>query len=357
MLRSAIVLLLIALATIFSACAKEEKESEKTIKILGSGATFPQPQLEKWIDEYSKINPNVKIEYTGKGSGAGQNDFKNGLVDFACSDPPVKEKLWKELEKQGKPLQFPIIIGAIAVVYNVPGADDLKLSKDVLVDIFLGKIEYWDDPRIKELNPNINLPHEKIMVVHRSDSSGTTAVFTEYLSKISEEWRNSVGSGKVVDWPADKIGRGLGGKGNAGVVAIIKQNPYTIGYVELAYAIKENLQVALIENKEGKFVKPTKETIQEAVSKTSLNIPPPTEGYREKIEMFLDAPGENSYPIIAFSHMIVWSDYEDEKAKALSDFIKWIMTEGQKDEYIIEGYVGLPKEVAEIGLKAAEMIK
>ncbi len=349
------VLLLAVILLMFSAC--EKKEESGKITIIGSGATFPQPQIEKWIDEYSKINPSVKIEYTGKGSGAGQNDFKNGLVDFACSDPPIKEKLWKELEKQGKPLQFPIIIGAIAVVYNLPNVDDLNLSRDVLVDIFLGKIEYWDDPRIKEINPNANLPHEKIIVVHRSDSSGTTAVFTAYLSKISSEWENSIGSGKVVDWPADKIGRGLGGKGNQGVAAIIKQTPYTIGYVELAYAIKENLKIASIENKDGNFVKPTKETIKEAVSMVSMNFPKPTEGYKEDIESFLDAPGSMSYPIIAFSHMIVWSNYEDKKAEALREFIKWIMTAGQRDENILTGYVGLPKEVAKIGLEAAEMIK
>ncbi len=348
--------LLIGLLLIFSACTEEKKEQEK-ITILGSGSTFVQPQLEKWIVEYSKINPSVKIEYVSKGSGAGQNDFKNRLVDFACSDPPIKEKLWKELEKQGKPLQFPIIIGAIAVVYNLPNVDDLKLSKDVLADIFLGKIEYWDDERIKKLNPNANLPHEKIIVVHRSDSSGTTAVFTTYLSKISEEWRKNVGSGKVVDWPADKIGRGLGGKGNEGVTAIIKQTPYTIGYVELAYAVKENLKIASIENREGNFVKPTEESIKSAVSMVSMNFPKPTEGYKENIEALLDAPGENSYPIVALTHMIVWGDYEDKKAVAMKEFIKWIMTTGQKDEYILQGYISLPEEVAKIGLEAAEMIR
>lgn len=336
---------------------RRERADREEIVLTGSGATFPQPQIEKWIDLYTKRNPGVKIEYTGKGSGGGQNDFKNGLVDFACSDPPLKEDLWRELEKRGQPLQFPIIIGAISVVYNLPGVDNLRLSKDALVAIFLGDIEYWDDPIIKELNPEAQLPHEKIIVVHRSDSSGTTAVFTTYLSIISEEWRENAGAGKVVDWPVDKLGRGLGGKGNQGVTAIIKQNPNTIGYVELAYSINENLQAALIENKDGNFVAPSPETIKSAVSRAGASVPPPTEGYKEKLEQFLDAPGENSYPIIAFSHMIVWSEYPSDKAEAIRDFITWILTEGQKDENIMTGYVGLPEEVAEIGLSAAEIIK
>ena len=333
------------------------REEGGEIVLVGSGATFPQPQIEKWIDLYTKRNPGVKIEYTGKGSGGGQNDFKNGLVDFACSDPPLKEDLWRELEQKGQPLQFPVIIGAVSIVYNLPGVDNLRLSKGALVAIFLGKIEYWDDPMIKELNPKASLPHKKIIVVHRSDSSGTTAIFTTYLSILSEEWREKVGAGKVVDWPVDKLGRGLGGKGNQGVAAIIKQNPNSIGYVEFAYSINENLQTAFIENMDGNFVAPSPETIKSAISRVSANVPPPTEGYKEKLEQFLEAPGENSYPIIAFSHMIVWGEYSPDKAEVIKDFITWVLTEGQKDENIMTGYVGLPEEVAEIGLSAIEIIK
>ncbi len=347
-------LLILSILILLPMCAEKEK---KYITISGSGATFPQPQLEKWITEFMKEYPNVKIEYYGGGSGKGLNDFKKGLVDFALSDPPVKESLWRELEKKGQVLQFPIIVGAIAIVYNIPGVDDLKLSKDVLVDIFLGKIEYWDDKRIKELNPDKNLPHEKIIVVHRSDSSGTTEVFTTYLSLISDEWKKKVGSGKVVDWPVDKLGRGLGGRGNQGVVAILKQTPYTIGYVELAYAIKENLQIAYIENAEGNFVKPNKDTIKEAMENVAAFVPDITRGYEEKVEMFLNAKGKNSYPIVAFSHMIVWKDYPDEKAEVIKNFIRWIMTKGQEDKYIVTGYVSLPTRIAELGLKAAEIIE
>ncbi len=328
------------------------KTSVKRITLIGSGATFPQPQVEKWITVYTKINPNVMIEYTGKGSGGGQNDFKQGLVDFACSDPPLKESLWNDLKKKGQPLQFPIIVGAVVVVYNVPGVEKLKLSNDVLADIFLGKIEYWDDARIKELNPDVNLPHERIIVVHRSDSSGTTKIFTTYLSLVSDEWNDKVGAGKVVDWPVDKQGRGVGGKGNQGVVTAIKNNPYSIGYTELAYVLKENLKMAALQNKAGNYVTASPETIKSAISRVSMNIPSPYEGYKEDMKSLLNADGENSYPIVAVSHMVVWEDYPDEgKEKAIREFVRWILTEGQKDQYVVAGYVGLPGDVAEKMLK------
>jgi len=356
-------MLVLVLALILAGCTQQSKPTEtkteqtEAIKIYGSGATFPQPQIEKWISLYENVNPNVKIEYTGKGSGGGQNDFKEGLVDFACSDPPVKEKLWRELEKMGQPLQFPIIVGAVAVVYNVPGVEELKLDGKTLADIFMGKIEYWDDPAIKDLNPNVNLPHEKIIVIHRSDSSGTTKIFTTYLCLVSGEFKEKVGSGKIVNWPVDNIGRGLGGKGNAGVVAILKQTPYSIAYTELAYALKENLKMVALRNKAGNYVKANEDTIKSAISAIKAYIPSPEEGYKEDITQFLNADGEKSYPIVAFSHVLLWKSHLKEKAKAIKDFFTWVLTEGQKSENIIEGYVGLPKDVAEIGLKAVKSIE
>lgn len=347
------IVVLCVLAILLLGCAEqiEQKTEQKTgqqeeVVISGSGATFPQPQIEKWIDLYTSSHPEVKIEYTGKGSGGGQNDFKQGLVDFACSDPPLKEGLWRELEKKGQPLQFPIIIGAVVVAYNLPGDYELGLDGETLADIFMGKIEYWDDPRIKELNPEVELPHEKIVVIHRSDSSGTTQIFTTYLSLVSEEWNERVGSGKVVNWPVDELGRGVGGKGNQGVVTALKNNPYSICYTELAYVYKENLKAVAIKNKAGNFVKPTPETIKAAASQAQISVPAPTEGYREDIKAFLNVDGENAYPIVAFSHMVVWSHYPDEaKDRAIKDFVKWILTEGQKDENIVQGYVGLPADL------------
>ncbi len=311
--------------------------------------------MEKWIDVYSTINPNIKIEYTGKGSGGGQNDFKQGLVDFACSDPPVKERLWKELEKKGKPLQFPIIVGAVVLAYNVPGVDSLRLSGKVVADMFIGEIEYWDDPTIKTLNPGLNLPHKKIIVIHRSDSSGTTSIFTNYLSLVSEEWKEKVGAGKTVEWPVDGMGRGVGGKGNPGVVAAIKSTPYSIGYTELAYVYKEKLKTVALKNKAENFVQPSEKTIKAAVAEISMNIPSPEKGYGEDVKALLNAGGKESYPIVALSHMIIWDSYSDSaKGKAIKEFVKWVLTEGQKPENIVSGYVGLPQELTTRLVKSLE---
>lgn len=320
------------------------------ITLLGSGATFPQPQLEKWIDIYGTANPDVKIEYTGKGSGGGQNDFKQGLVDFACSDPPLKESLWRELERDGQPLQFPVIVGAVVVAYNLPGINDLKLDGETLSGIMMGEIEYWDDSSIKKRNPDTSLPHEKIIVIHRSDSSGTTDIFTNYLSVVSNEWDSKVGAGKTVEWAIDKEGRGVGGKGNPGVITAIKDNPYSIGYTELAYVYRENLNTVEIMNKAGNYISPSPESIKEAVSKVSSSIPSLHEGYKEDTRALLNAEGDNSYPIVAFSHMLIWQNYDTRgmaKEQALKDFVVWSLTEGQKETYLVKGYVGLPDDVRE----------
>ncbi len=348
-------------------CVGESKNKSSTIIIRTTGATFPKYQIQKWINDYQKTHPNVKIEYEGGGSGHGQETFLKGLTDIGRTDPPVKESMWKRFLSTGdQPLQFPEIVGAVVITYNIPEIGDktLNLSRDVLADIFLGKIEYWDDDRIKKLNPGVadKLPHKKIIVVHRSDASGTTAIFTTYLSLISKEWADKVGAGKTVDWPVDKIGRGVAGKGNSGVVATLKSTPHSIAYTELSYAIEEKLPVAALENKNGNFVKPTDETIKAAVSAVKANIPNPTEGYKENLKQMLDAPGNNSYPIVAFTHFLVWENkngkhYSSEKAKAIKDFLTWVLTEGQKPEHLAPGYVGLPEDVAKIGLNAVNMIK
>ncbi|ADG14070.1 phosphate ABC transporter, periplasmic phosphate-binding protein [Methanocaldococcus infernus ME] len=346
------------------ATAGEEKTANKVIVIRTTGATFPKYQIQKWIEDYQKINPNVKIEYEGGGSGHGQEAFLKGLTDIGRTDPPVKESMWKKfLETGDQPLQFPEIVGAVVVTYNVPEIGDktLKLDGDTLAEIFLGKIEYWDDPKIKALNPDLNLPHQKIIVIHRSDSSGTTAIFTTYLSLASKEWPEDL-VGKLINWPVDKEGRGIGQKGNSGVVAALTKTPYSIAYTELSYAIENNLPVAALKNKAGNFVKPTDETIKAAVSGVKAYIPDPTEGYKEDLKQMLNAPGENSYPIVAFTHFLVWENkngkhYSPEKAKAIKEFIKWVLTEGQKPEHLAPGYVGLPEDVAKIGLKAVDMIK
>ncbi len=353
MRRSLGLLVAIAIASIFLGCIGQEgKETQKEVKIYGSGASFPAPQIDKWIHEFRKANPKIIVEYTSKGSGAGINDFKQKLVHFACSDPPVKESEWQELQKLGKPIQFPFVVGAIVVVYNLP-VEDLKLDGVTLARIFMGEIEFWDDEAIKSLNPDVKLPHEKIVVIHRSDSSGTTEIFTSYLSIVSEDFRKKVGAGKLVDWPVDKLGRGFGGKGNEGVSAMLRQTPNSIAYVELAYAIQEKLKTASLKNAEGYFVRADEKTISSAMLSSSSFIPDPKEGYKEDPKIFLNAKGKDSYPIVAFSHVLLWESYPNkEEEEAVKTFWKWVLTDGNK--HIISGYVPVPETVAKIALSSLE---
>ncbi len=334
-----------------------------TIILRTTGATFPQYQVQKWIDTYQKSNPNVKIEYEGGGSGHGQDAFMQGLSEIGRTDPPVSESTWSKFEDTGDmPLQFPEVVGAVVISYNIPGVGDIKLSQDALVGIFIGDIEYWDGAKITGQNPGINLPHEKIIVVHRSDSSGTTAIFTTYLSVINSTWDKQVGAGKTVQWPTDDMGRGLGGKGNPGVVSTLKQTDYSICYTELSFAIEESLPTAYLENADGNYTEPTDSSIQAAVAGVSSNIPPPDKGYSENLKQLLNAQGNDSYPIVAFTHMLVWKNidgkhYTHDDVTAIKDFMKWVLTDGQKPENLAPGYVGLPEDVANIGLSAINQIQ
>ncbi len=333
------------------------------ITLRTTGATFPQYQIQRWIKDFMKEYPNIKVEYEGGGSGHGQEMFLKGLTDIGRTDPPVKESTWKKFLATGdQPLQFPEIVGAVVVAFNVPGVNELKLDGETLARIFAGNIEYWDDPAIKWLNPGVKLPHRKIVVVHRSDSSGTTAIFTTYLSLVSPTFAEKVGSGKLVNWPVDRMGRGIGGKGNPGVVAALKSTKYSIAYTELAFSENENLNVVALKNKDGYFVLPTSENIKAALSGVKSYIPKPEEGYKEDLKQLLNAPGKNSYPIVAFTHFLIWKNvngkhYSREKVEAIKKFIKWVLTEGQKPEHLEVGYVGLPAEIAKIGLDAVNSME
>lgn len=338
------------------------QEEKSKVYLRGSGATFPLPLYEEWIEEFMNEQNNIIVDYEGIGSGAGQEQFFKGLTDFCGSDPPLSHEKW--LEYKGKVLQLPTILGAVVVTYNVPEISrniHLNISGETLALIYKGEIEYWDDPHIKSLNPAIadRLPHQKIIVAHRSDASGTTQIFTTFLHKSAPDiWPEEL-VGKTIDWPIDKTGRGIGGKGNPGVTAVVVNTKYSIGYIEYQYALKNNLPIAAVMNKEGVFVLPSKTTIQSAAkyALTTGLIPDSPDGdFSKELDAIIYAPGKDSYPITAFSHIFVWKHYDDkEKADAIKTFIKWIYTEGSK--HVIEGYVAVPDEIKGIALKSINMIE
>lgn len=332
---------------------------EGVVYLRGAGATFPYPQFDKWFSEYMRENPGVVVEYQAVGSGAGQEQFFKGLVDFCGSDPPLSREMWEEY--RGRVLQLPVILGAIVVSYNIPelpGDRPLNLSGRVLALIYLGEIEYWDDPRILELNPGFRglLPHARIIAVHRSDSSGTTQVFTHFLHKAAPDLWGRELVGKAIDWPVDGVGRGIGGKGNPGVVAALKSTRYSVGYLELSYALAEGLPTAAIMNREGVFVEPTAEAVQEAARNAVRLLPSSPDGdFSGELDAIVYAPGEGSYPITTFSHIIVWRSYPDpRRAGAVAGLLEWIALRGA--DHLVEGYVAVPPEVRGLILKAAEMI-
>jgi len=316
----------------------------KKLTLLGAGATFPYPLYSKWFYIYHQ-KTGVKVNYQSIGSGGGIRQILARTVDFGASDAPMNEE---ELAKApGKILHLPMTIGAVVVSYNVPGVPSgLKLTPDVLADIFLGKIKKWNDPRITELNPGIKFPNMSIAVVHRSDGSGTTFNFTYYLSQVSSEWRKRVGYGKAVRWPT-----GIGGKGNEGVTGYIKQLPGSIGYIELAYAYQNKLPVAAIRNKAGNFILPSLKSIS-AAAKTK--IPPDT----RVLIANTDAP--DGYPISAMTWILVYQEqaYNNrsyERAKALVDLLWWCTHEAQQyNESLL--YARLPENVVRINEKILRSI-
>lgn len=332
------------------------------VVLRGSGATFLQPQLEAWIEAFMKDHGDIVIEYSGIGSGAGQQQFFKGLTDFCGSDPPLSRSKWEEY--RGEVLQLPVILGAVVVIYNVPEIPKdvyLNITGKVIALIYLGEIKYWDDPRIVEINPAVSdkLPHAEIVAVHRSDSSGTTQIFTTFLHKAAPHlWPEDL-VGKVVDWPVDRVGKGVGSKGNAGVVAEVKNTKYSIGYVELSYAIKNDIPMAAIMNKEGYFVLPTEEGIQSAARKALEMgyIPSVPDGdFSRELEAIVYASGEDSYPITAFSHIFIWKNYDDRgRARALKAFLEWLNENDSK--HVIEGYVAVPPEVKAIWKEAIKLIE
>lgn len=318
-----------------------------TVDLTGAGATFPFPLYSRWFADYAK-RTGVRINYGSLGSGAGIRQVSEGTVDFGATDSPMTEK---ELAaaKGGHLLHVPTVAGAVVVVYNLPGLDrPLRLSGDVLADIFLGRVARWDDPRIAGLNPGVELPARDVLVVHRTDGSGTTFVFTDYLASASEGWAGGPGRGKQVNWPA-----GLGGKGNEGVAAQVQQMPGAIGYTELAFANQTGLPVAMVRNRAGNFVAPTVENVQAAAAGVLEQLPPDTD-FRVSI---VDAPGELSYPIASLTWILIYQDQADSrKGSELVAFLRWALTEGGSQAVALD-YAPLPPTVAARVLQRLDSVR
>jgi phosphate transport system substrate-binding protein len=347
--RAAFATLLGVALLITSACSGERADSTTAgagggkVRLLGAGATFPNPLYQKWLSEYGKVNPKAEINYQSIGSGGGIQQIQSQTIDFGATDAPMSDEDLKKAP--GEILHIPTVLGAVVITYNLQGVSaPLRFSPDVIADIFLGKIKKWNDPRIAADNASAQLPATDISVVHRSDGSGTTAVFTDYLAKVSPEWKTKPGVGKSVDWPV-----GIGGKGNEGVSGQIKQTPNTIGYVELAYAVQTKLPVALIKNKSGNFVEPSLAATTAAAAESLPTTPP---DLRVSIT---DPAGAEAYPISSYTYVLVYKDQKDAaKGKALVDFLWWGIHEGQqitKDPQY--PYAALPAEIVE---KASAML-
>ncbi|HEY9282222.1 MAG TPA: phosphate ABC transporter substrate-binding protein PstS [Pyrinomonadaceae bacterium] len=304
-----------------------------TVRLQGAGATFPNPLYQKWLSEYGKTNPQVRIDYQSIGSGGGIKQIKDQTIDFGATDSPMKDEDLKSAP--GELLHIPTVLGAVVITYNLQGVSQpLRFSPDVIADIYLGKIKRWDDARIKADNTGAALPAADITVVHRSDGSGTSAVFTDYLSKVSPEWKEKVGSGTSPNWPV-----GLGGKGNEGVTGQVKQTPNTIGYVELAYAVQNKLPVALVKNASGNFVEPSLDAVTAAAAES---LPTTPADLRVSIT---NAGGASAYPISSYTYILAYKDQKDAaKGKALVDFLWWGIHEGESFAHGLQ-YAPLPPDI------------
>ncbi len=313
--------------------------------INAAGATFPYPIYSKWFDEYHKLHPNVQINYQSIGSGGGIRQLLDKTVDFGASDGPMTDE---QLQQAGfKVLHFPTVLGADVPSYNIPGVTvELKFTPEALAGIFLGKVTKWNDPAIAGPNPGIKLPAEDIVVVHRSDGSGTTYIWTDYLSKVSPEWQSKVGKNTSVNWPV-----GLGGKGNEGVAGLIKQTPNSLGYIELIYAVQNSISYGTVKNGAGEFVKASLAGVSAAAAGAAKSMP---EDFRVSIT---NPPGKDAYPISSFTWLLIPAQIQDPAKKtAIKDFLTWMLTSGQQFCEPL-AYAKLPKEVVAKEQKAIALIQ
>lgn len=329
----------LALATLAAPAAAQSK-------LTGAGATFPNPIYSKWFDAYNKAT-NVQINYQSVGSGAGIRQFTEGTVDFGATDSPMSETQIAAV--QGNVVHLPTVLGAVVVTYNLPGLDNTKLKLDgtTLVDIFMGRITKWNDKRIAALNAGVNLPNIDLIVVHRSDGSGTSFIFTDFLNKLSREWKDKVGAAPSVSWPV-----GLGGKGNEGVTQQVKQVEGAIGYVELIYALGNNLPYAQIKNAAGNFVEPSLTTVSAAAASAKLA---KDTDFRVSIT---NAPGKDAYPISSFTWLLVKADNKNAaKAKLIKDFLTWMTSDDAQKAAEALHYAPLPAEVRTLVAERVKILK
>jgi len=310
--------------------------------INGAGATFPYPIYSKWFDEYTKVDPSVRFNYQSIGSGGGQKQILAQTVAFGASDGPMTDD---NLSKApGKILHIPTVAGAVVITYNLEGNPTLKFDGETIAGIFLGQIKKWNDPKIAATNPGVKLPDKDIVVVHRSDGSGTTFIFTDYLSKVSPGWKSKAGTNTSVSWPT-----GIGGKGNEGVSGQVKQTPGALGYVELIYAIQNKMPYAEVKNAAGEFVKPTLESVTAALA--TAEIP---DDFRFSMT---NAPGKDAYPIAGATWLLVYEQQKDPaKGKKLVEFLKWALTKGEAMARDLD-YAPLPDSVQQRVLKRIDEIK
>jgi phosphate transport system substrate-binding protein len=323
----------------------DQQQGQQQLQINGAGATFPSPIYSKWFDEYHKLHPNLQINYQPVGSGAGIRQLLNQTVFFGATDGPMTDEQLKSAP--GPILHLPTVLGAVVPVYKIPEVDaELKFNGAVLADIYLGKIKKWNDAAIAKLNAGVKLPATDITVVHRSDGSGTTYIWADYLAKVSPEWKMKVGVGTSPNWPV-----GVGGKGNEGVAGLVTQTPGSIGYVELIFALQNKISYGQVQNVSGEFVKASVESVTAAAASAAPTMPA---DFRVSIT---NAAGQGAYPISSFTWILLYEDAKDKaQAKAMVDFMKWALSDGQK--YCADlGYAPLPASVVQLETAALGKIK
>ncbi|MFZ0277553.1 MAG: phosphate ABC transporter substrate-binding protein PstS [Candidatus Sulfotelmatobacter sp.] len=334
--------------TLLLLCAFAASPAVGQTTLNGAGATFPNPIYSKWFSEYHKLHPEIEVNYQSIGSGGGIRQVTEGTVDFGASDMPMTDGQLAEAETKLKTsvLNIPSVLGAVVPAYNIPGVSgDVKFTPDALAGIFLGRITKWNDKAITSVNPGVNFPDKDIIVVHRSDGSGTTFIWTDYLSKVSAEWKSEVGSNTSVKWPV-----GLGGKGNEGVAGLIRQMQGGIGYVELIYALQNNIPYGSVRNAAGNFLKAS----LEGVTAAAASAPKMPADFRVSIT---DAPGKDAYPISSFTWLLIPQQSKDAaKGKILADFLNWMATDGQKMTSALS-YAPLPESVVQKEKEAIKQVK